>query len=265
MPAGTYYYAVIKDEVNGAVGPYTVNVTASPLAPGYCDATAEACDEYIAQVTVGVINNTSECADGPIVDYTSQSTDIMQGETISITVLNGPVTYALDAVSVFIDWNQNESFCELNETVTLATADEGVTFTGDITAPGDALAGSTRMRVRMVYDEVPQACGVSAYGEIEDYTINVTQFNGVDEFTNSDWAVFPNPNNGDMTIRFGGSDAKVAIELFDVAGRTIHQGQRQLSNGQQVDLGLAGTLANGMYTLRLTTTEGRSEQRVIVQ
>jgi len=57
----------------------------------------------------------------------------------------------------------------------------------------------------------------------------------------------------------------VRIELFDVAGRTVHQEQRQLFNGQQVSLGLAGSVANGAYTLRLTSPQGRSEQRVVVQ
>jgi hypothetical protein len=78
------------------------------------------------------------------------------------------------------------------------------------------------------------------------------------------FSVFPNPSNGDMSIRFGAADSKVAIDLFDMAGRTVHQEQRQLFNGQQVDLGLAGKLAPGVYTLRLTSSSGRSEQRVVV-
>jgi hypothetical protein len=265
LPAGTYYYAVMLDEENGAVGPYTINVSGEALPAGYCDASSDACDEIIARVTVGTIDNSSDCTDGPIVDYTDQSTDVFQGETMSITVLNGETIYADDAVGVWIDWNQNENFCEENESYILASEDGGQTFTGLMYVPADAAVGSTRMRVRMVYDEVPQACGVSDYGEIEDYTVNVLLGNSIAEVGALDWSVFPNPSNGDMTIRFGAADAKVVIELFDVAGRAVHQEQRQLFQGQQVDLGLAGVLAKGVYTLRLSSSEGRSEQHVVIQ
>ncbi len=271
VPAGTWYYAVIKDETSDppAVGAYTINVAASALAPGYCEASAATCDESIAQVTLGTIDNTSDCTDATLGDYTDQSTDFIQSQGFTITVVNGPSTTPLgDAVSVWVDWNQNESFCEPNEETVLETADEGLTFTGLILAPVTAAVGSTRMRVRMAYigqGYVPVACGDAAYGEVEDYTINVIQGNGIEEFDNLDWAVYPNPNNGDMTIRYAGLDSKVSIELFDVAGRAVHQEQRQLFNGQQVALDLSGTLANGLYTVRLTTAGGRSEQRVIVQ
>ena len=271
VPAGTYYYAVIRDEESAppAVGAYTINVSSYALTPGYCEASATTCDESIAQVTIGTIDNATDCTDATLGDYTDQSTDFTQSEGFTMTVVNGPSsTPDADAVTVWVDWNQNESFCEANEVFQLETIDGGLTFTGLVIAPIDAAVGSTRMRVRMSYigqGYVPSACGNAAYGEVEDYTVNVVQGNGINEFDNLDWAVFPNPNNGDMTIRYAGSDSKVAIELFDVAGRAVHQEQRQLFNGQQVALSLGGMLANGLYTVRLTTANGRSEQRVIVQ
>ncbi|MBK7298173.1 MAG: hypothetical protein IPI91_16745 [Flavobacteriales bacterium] len=89
LEAGTYYLPVQYDAV-AANGPYSINVSAVACAPGYCVAGATTCDEYIAQVTFGMINNTSGCSDGPVVDYTAQSTTITQGSTVSMTVLNGP-------------------------------------------------------------------------------------------------------------------------------------------------------------------------------
>lgn len=269
LPAGTYYYAVIKDAASepAAVGAYTLNVTATAIDAGYCDANnTDACDEMITQVTIGSLDNVSECnVDGLIADYTAESFDMEQNETLEITVRNGESFYDVNTVGVWIDWNQNESFCEANEYYELATADEGATFSGLVHAPEDALVGSTRMRVRMLYNTTPFACGEADYGEIEDYTVNVVLGTNINENELVSFGVFPNPNTGNMTVRFGGKDAKVAVELFDVTGRTIHQEQRQLFNGQQMDLGLAGTLSAGTYTLRLTTPEGRSEQRVVVQ
>lgn len=264
LPAGTYYYAVMLDAENGAIGPYIVNVTANAITT-YCDAALEECDETIGRVVVGSIDNTSDCEAGSVVDYTDQSTNMIQTEIVPITVENGGSNYAGNTVSVWVDWNQDNAFCDANELHVLASTDEGVTFTGNISCPPDALPGSTRMRVRMAFNADPQACGTVTYGEIEDYTVNVLLGNSVRENAMVDWSVFPNPSNGDMTITYAGQDAEVAIELFDVAGRMVHQELRQLANGQRTDLGLAGTLAHGSYTLRLATATGRSEQRVVVQ
>lgn len=264
VPPGTYYYPVIRDDAAPAVGEYTVNVAVSePVS--YCAAALEACDETIGRVTVGSIDNTSDCAAGDVVDYTDQSTDIIQTEIVPITVENGGTPYAVNTVSVWVDWNQDQSFCNANELHILSSADEGVTFTGNIIAPPDAIPGATRMRVRMAYNAAPRPCGTVQYGEIEDYTVNVILGNGINETTAKGWSVFPNPSNGDMMIDYAGEDAKVTIELFDVAGRNVYQEQRQLANGQRTGLGLAGTLAHGSYTLRLSTADGRSEQRVVVQ
>lgn len=266
LPAGTYYYPVIKDTTAEllAEGAYTVHVSAAEITT-YCAAALEECDETIGRVVVGSIDNSSDCEAGEVVDYTDQSTNMIQTEIVPITVENGGTPYAGNTVSVWVDWNQDNAFCEANELHVLATADEGVTFTGNISCPPDALPGSTRMRVRMAFNADPQACGTVQYGEIEDYTVNVLLGNSVRESTRMDWSVFPNPSNGDMTISYTGEAAKVAIELFDVAGRMVHQEQRQLSNGQRTVLGLAGTLAHGSYTLRLSTAQGRTEQRVVVQ
>ncbi|MBL7953187.1 MAG: T9SS type A sorting domain-containing protein [Flavobacteriales bacterium] len=266
LPAGTYYYPVIRDEAAETLadGPYTVHVSAA-IPTTYCDAALTECDETIGRVAVGTIDNTSDCEAGSVVDYTDQVVDITQATVLPITVENGGTPYAENTVTVWVDWNQDNTFCQGNEAHVLTSADEGVTFTGSIMAPPDALPGTTRMRVRMSYGTGPVACGTLQYGEIEDYTVNVLLGNSIAENSKLSWTVFPNPNTGDMTVRFGGNDSKVAIELFDVAGRSVHQEQRQLFNGQQANLGLAGTLAAGTYTLRLTSSEGRSEQRVVVQ
>ncbi len=173
VPAGTWYYAVLTDIATEAVGPYSITVSAVACPPGYCAASAETCDEYIAQVQFGSIDNSSGCTDGPAVDYTSISTTVTQGGVVPITVTNGPETYDGDQVVVWIDWNQNQSFFDAGEAYVLTTADVAVTFTGDIAVPFNALPGSTRMRIRMMYTGVPSPCGSSQYGEVEDYTVMV--------------------------------------------------------------------------------------------
>lgn len=260
---GTYYYAVRLDAA--AEGEYMLNVAGSASIIAYCAAGAERCDEYIAHVTIGSIDNMSECADGPAVDYTAQSTDIEQGESVSITVLNGPTIYDEDAVTVWVDWDQDGTFCQANEAFVLVNDGTGASFTGTITAPVDAPIGTTRMRVRMAYNESPRACGFAEWGEVEDYSVNVTTFMGLRDLDTAEWSVFPNPNNGRMTIRFEGSNTNALVELFDATGRTVFQEQRRLTNGEHSEIDLGGTVAGGMYTIRVSTPGSRSEQGIVIQ
>ena len=264
LQPGTYYVPVQYDAAT-ANGSYSIAVSAIACPPGYCEAGATTCDEYIAQVTFGTINNTSECTDGPAADYTLQSTTIMQGTTVSMTVLNGPAQYADDQVAVWVDWNQDEDFTDAGESFQLTSTDANVTFTGDISAPANATLGSTRMRIRMLWQGNPSPCGYAAYGEVEDYTVIVDLSTGVAAIQEIAWSIFPNPSNGDITINYGGENDKVMIDVLDLTGRMIHSEVRALSTGQQVQLNLAGTIAAGSYVLRLSGAQGVAEQRIVVR
>jgi hypothetical protein len=141
---------------------YSDNSGDSPLA--YC-AGSGGCDEYISNVTFGTINNSSSCSNYG--NYTALSTDLVAGESFPISVSVGNA-YSIDVTGVWIDYNQNEVF-DANEFTALA----GVQATGTIDVPLTAVAGSTRMRVRMQYGGTLAACGTTSFGEVEDYTVNI--------------------------------------------------------------------------------------------
>jgi hypothetical protein len=139
----------------------------------YCTASTSIQDEGITEVIFGDIDVTSGWQGG-VADNTSKSTNIKVGSQYSITVKNGLNTYgSSDYVSAFIDWNQNCSLTDSGEEFDLSTSDGGATYTGTITVPSNALGGTTRMRVRMVYSTTRTPCGSSTYGEVEDYSVNV--------------------------------------------------------------------------------------------
>ncbi len=145
---------------------YDNTTSRAPLA--YCTASG-GCDEYIGTVQFGTINNTSGC--GGYTDFTSITTELVKGETYPITVTN-PTPYSTDITGVWIDWNKNESFLEAGEYFTTTSAG-GATFTANITVPGDALTGATRMRVRLQYGGTLAPCGTTSFGDVEDYTVMV--------------------------------------------------------------------------------------------
>jgi hypothetical protein len=55
------------------------------------------------------------------------------------------------------------------------------------------------------------------------------------------------------------------MELLDLTGRVVYSTTRSLTSGQVVDLLLAHTLSTGAYSLRLSSHEGQSVQRMIVR
>jgi hypothetical protein len=138
----------------------------APLA--YCAASSTTCDEYIGNVTIGTINNSSTCAHYS--NYTAMSTDLEMGVGMPISVTN-PVTYSTDIVGVWCDWNHDQDFDDAGEFVQLGGG-PGL-FTGSIIAPVTATPGPTTMRVRIQYGGTLAPCGTASYGEVEDYSVNV--------------------------------------------------------------------------------------------
>ncbi len=150
-------------------------VFCSRLAMGeYCFSLGN-CEEYIKSVVVGSIVNTGTGCHR-YGDYTEMSTTMEKGLDYVITVTNAIDYYEKDECGVWVDWNRDEDFEDANERV--VTEGDGHIFTGTIVPPGDALLGDTRMRVRITYTGLGEEvvpCGISTYGEVEDYTITVIE------------------------------------------------------------------------------------------
>ncbi|MDZ4774781.1 MAG: GEVED domain-containing protein, partial [Planctomycetota bacterium] len=168
LTTGTY-----NARVTGlAAGDYLLSVRVDPA--NYCAPTISTpCsgNEFISNVTLGTINNSSTCGIG-LEDFTSKQTTVSQGGTasISVTTTSG---FLGDSMTVYADWNQNGIFNDAGEVTTLTFA---AISTGTISVPVNATLGLTRMRVRLNYeptDPTPGPCGNSTYGNIEDYSLIV--------------------------------------------------------------------------------------------
>lgn len=128
------------------------------------------CDEYISRVQFGDIDNPSGCTQYG--NYSALSTTISVGNTYPMTVTNGTPVYPADYLSVWIDWNQDETFQE-TESIPVNGSPGVGPYTADIVPPLGAKAGTTRVRIRMTWNEVPVPCGYTTYGEVEDYSVYV--------------------------------------------------------------------------------------------
>jgi hypothetical protein len=151
----------------------------------YCDATTGTEDEFIANVSIGDIDNSSGWQGG-VADYTDLSTTIDVGSSEEIVVENGNA-WTSDIVYVWVDWNDDFEFEQGGEEEFQLenVGGQGQTFIGEISVPMGTPSGDHRMRVRMTYSSPPEPCGSSFYGEVEDYTINVTGWMLVERITDT--------------------------------------------------------------------------------
>jgi hypothetical protein len=167
----TYWYRVKPS--NGDCNSYS-NVAGYTTGLLYCPAGSNTCDEYVARVQIGTIDNSTGCSPGGYARYLNLSTDTEMGITYTLTIDNG-VYYTGDQYGVFVDWNQDGDFDDLDETVVTGTI--GFSVTTSVTPPAHAKTGATRMRIRITYNQTADPCGIDSFGEVEDYSLNVTSPN----------------------------------------------------------------------------------------
>ncbi|WP_299109030.1 GEVED domain-containing protein [uncultured Tenacibaculum sp.] len=173
------------------VGDYTMKVTAASTSvtkdvnimfnvnDNICKSTGNNDSQIsVTNVKFNTINNTSTKTTG-YSDYTSMNTQLEKGQKYTLEVQvnsdgnNTATTYA------WIDWNQNCLF-EANETYDLGTItnSSGATSNSglEITVPSDAVIGSTTLRVSTKNNTggTPSSCQLNFNGEVEDYTISLT-------------------------------------------------------------------------------------------
>jgi hypothetical protein len=140
--------------------------------PLYCAASA-ACDEYIAEVHLGNINNVTACGTGGYTNCSILSTNVIVGQSYTITAVNGNPVWYEDQCAAWVDWNHDMDFDDTGESLS-ASGSPGIgPYTINFTVPPGAVIGSTGLRIRILYTGAISACGHTDYGETEDYTVNV--------------------------------------------------------------------------------------------
>ncbi|MEM9847089.1 MAG: M12 family metallo-peptidase [Bacteroidota bacterium] len=145
----------------------------------YCNTKGEDVKyEWIARVAVGDIDNESE-RDGGYGDYTRISTDLERGSNPAVRLTPGFRRQQYrEQWMIWIDFNKDMDFDDANELVFRGEQPTKEELTGRLKIPGDVPQGETRMRVSMKWydedDEVQKPCSTFGYGEVEDYTVNIT-------------------------------------------------------------------------------------------
>jgi len=172
-PCFNYAFGETEDYRISIVTPIT-----GPCIPTSATGTAE--NDFIDGVQLGTINNVNSGSNtGPTyTNYTSSfTTSLARGSNQTIIITAGD--YQPDNYAAWIDYDQDDNFEASEKLGEFATTTIGETQTINFLVPAGAVLGTTVMRVRGVYhgngEPTPtDPCFNYAYGETEDYGINIT-------------------------------------------------------------------------------------------
>ena len=235
LTASTSYQFQVQTVCTGGTSAYSTPLTFLTSGTGvitYCASKGNSQTyEWIKQVIFGSINNTSN-SNGGYGNYTGLSASVTAGSTYSITLKPGfSGSSYREYWTVYIDFDENGTLNNTGETVlrTSSTTTNGVT--ANITIPATAKNGTTRTRIQMHYgSQVTNPCATFDYGEVEDYTLNIsggsgfTTLNSQNATTSlANLVIGPNPvSTSFATVNYNLAGTGIsALKVVDLSGRVL--------------------------------------------
>ena len=262
-PATAYSFRVRAHDAAGNNSGFsnTVNVTTLSNTVTYCTSQGNNTnDEYIDRVQLGSINNLSG-NNGGYADFTSISTSLTKGSSNTITITpRWTGTVYREAYRVWIDYNQDGDFNDSGEQVYSRSRTTASSVSGSFTVPTSALSGATRMRVSMKYNANPTSCETFTYGEVEDYTVIISNsvnqgISGGTGFNSSEMSIYPNPAKHTLNISLVEANGKDYV-IYNIMGQVVGKGIYT----ESLDV---SSLQSGVYMLEVNTDNNKLMKRFI--
>lgn len=262
LSASTLYTFTVraKDAAgNVSADSNTVSVTTLTVTLTYCTSQGNSVvDEKIGRVQFGTINNISTGGTG-YTNFTAISTNVVRGSANTITITPAwTSTVWTEGYAVFIDYNQDGDFADAGETAFTKATSKTTPATGTITIPATATLGSTRMRVSMKYNGTPTSCETFSYGQVEDYTVNITSSARIDETSSAriSFNLYPNPVKGDV-LNIANLESQSTYRIFNMMGQ-------ELGNGKIENESIyVGSLKTGTFLIEVSNGTSTLTKRFI--
>ena len=259
----TYTFTVRAKDAAGnvSVDSNTVSVTTLAVTITYCTSQGNStADEKIGKVVFGTINNTSTGTAG-YENFTALSTNVTRGTAYTITITpSWTSTKYKEGYAVWIDYNQDGDFLDTGEKVWTRTGTTTTPVSGTFTVPATATLGSTRMRVMMKYSSAPTSpCGSYTYGQVEDYTVNITATAKVDENNGTkglSFGLYPNPVTGDV-LNITNLEGAANYRIYNLMGQQVAAGKIE-NNEVHIN-----ALAAGAYIIEVSDENSSAAKRFV--
>lgn len=277
LPNTTYYMKVIPtNNVGDASGCTEIIFTtgSNPLAP-YCGPMVSSTPTQMAPITSVTFNGVTKDSDtsattigsfAPNESFVGTVIEVKNNlTTVPISITGIGIAGNSWAASVFIDWNNDNDFLDageayFNTTATMKSSSTvvggKVTLTGNIAVPDGVALGQKRMRIKYNYTgatinlPLTNACEDLTNGQVEDYTIDYTQFLAASDVSKASVSVYPNPFSDVLKI----SDVKgvKSVSISDVAGRLV----KTMKASAELNV---SDLKTGLYMVTLNMEDGSSK------
>lgn len=256
-PETSYEFKVKSICPNGSESDFspTETFTTSVFQYTYCDSYGlSIADEYIGRVQLNTIDNPSD--DQGYSNFTHISTNLNKNETYTITIT--PVwtgsTYA-EGYGVWIDFNNNGVF-DNSELVFSLPPTTSASISGSFTVPSTAVSGQTRMRVSMKYNGIPGPCEIFNYGEVEDYTVIITDSNpDIEPPTAPTNLQASNVTTNSLTLSWNASSDNVGVTEYDV-----YQDGSYLASTSGTNYNVTGLTPETTYTYYVIAKDSAGNQ-----
>lgn len=221
-------------------------------------------------VSIAEINNVSGCEGYG--DFTNLVANLAPGSTNELTVTVG---YGAMHMSVWIDFNDDNAFTS-NERVLLdyfIAPGQGTgtyTETVNLNIPADAEIGMHRMRLKCNFNAIvpANACQATAFGETEDYTVNIGTL-GVDDLSisESDFRIVSLPQDQFDISMETNYDGGVYLGVYNILGQEIAFNKQVpfIDNAYRVKLDMS-QMSSGVYLVKMggqTTTSFKTGRLIV--
>lgn len=287
LSSNTTYQVQVSATCASGTSPYSASInftTGGFVPPTYCTSQGTNVSyEYINSVALGTINNTSQ-SDNGYGDYTSLSTNLTAGGSASITITPGfprGSSYT-ESYKVWIDFNRDGDFTDAGEEVFSQSSSSAVS--GSISIPAGAVSGTTRMRVSMRYNTAPASCGNFTYGEVEDYSVNITGGSGVSinngnqaspsvaselnpqiMETSFQLSTYPNPTTEEVNVSLQmPEETEVSITLINFQGQQVMSRSMNIARAGLTERLNVSNLKKGIYLMTIRAKNGYKQTQKIV-
>ncbi|MCG8475955.1 MAG: GEVED domain-containing protein [Cytophagales bacterium] len=267
----TYDFTVKAKDIAGNISAASsiLQVTTLDDQIEYCTTTGNNVNyEWIDYVALGNLANTTG-KNGGYADFTSLTANVSYGANTIVVSAATTGTYT-EYWKAWIDYDRDGSF-EDGEVILEGSSSSTDNLSYNFTIPNTAQTGNTRMRVSMRYNTPPVACGNLTYGEVEDYTVNVSatanaEFNASKHISaepignepSTPFGLFPNPAKDRLQIIMR-SEQRVKYQIVSLSGQVLQEGTANprgyLSTGK---------LNRGAYIIRLSDGDNTFSKQLII-
>ncbi|MCD1115941.1 GEVED domain-containing protein [Chryseobacterium turcicum] len=221
--------------------------------------------EFISKVTAkpagkpDMINITAGSAYSDFTTVPAKFIDMVQGSVGNQIIIDKTISSGAKAgVAVWIDFNRNGTF-DLDERILADGPNTNPTASATFTVPSNAFLGSTNkyvvMRVAMSKDAIPVSCVSFTDGEVEDYTVRISQLPTANTVNQTDILIYPNPVKSILNVKNISKKAK--YKIYSAAGQLVSSG---VILNNKIDV---SRLINGLYVIDIDDVQGTAQRKFI--